>query len=262
MRSKHSLNKNFSVVIPTKNEEENIERLLKSISEQSIQPKEIIIADDSTDGTRVIAAKYPDVRITQGTSDGRIGKGRNLGAKHVTTDLIYFIDADTLLPENFFENTARVFLIKDLDIATTFIAPIEASFFTGASYSIYNILKAIQAKAKLILSETGICLIISKAAFKKIKGFSESLRNAEDVDIITRSIKKDLKFETIPFKIYTSTRRIKNKKNVDILKLFVTAIGMGLLVNFGWKFLKNKQEKLESMYGETGGTRKNSGKNA
>jgi glycosyltransferase involved in cell wall biosynthesis len=51
----------ISVVVTTKNEQENIENCLKSIKNQSYKNYEIIVVDNfSTDETKKIARKYSD----------------------------------------------------------------------------------------------------------------------------------------------------------------------------------------------------------
>ncbi len=108
----------LSIIIPTKNEEENIARVLNSILKQpSFDPKEIeiIVIDNpnTTDATREITRQFPvrlDIIGPERSSQ------RNQGAKLASGKYICFIDADMefsdhLLGEivaNLIPNTAMV----------------------------------------------------------------------------------------------------------------------------------------------------------
>jgi len=89
---------NFSIIIPARNEQKNIENLLQSIKAQNIQPQEIIVVDDcSNDKTAEIALKNGALVITLKTLPGK-WTGKNWacynGAKSARTKLLLFLDAD------------------------------------------------------------------------------------------------------------------------------------------------------------------------
>lgn len=91
--------KNTSVIIPARNEENKLPRLLRSILEQNNQPKEIIVTDDaSTDATADVARKY-GARVVSSLPlpEGWRGKtwACHQGAAAATGDYFLFLDADT-----------------------------------------------------------------------------------------------------------------------------------------------------------------------
>jgi len=90
-----TMNDRFSIVIVCKNEEENIERVLKSI--QGITDDILVYDNGSTDGTLSILSKY-GVRIIQGEwlGYGQTKKQAVLLAKY---DWVLSIDADEALDE-------------------------------------------------------------------------------------------------------------------------------------------------------------------
>lgn len=96
-------NTNCSIIIPARNEAENLPILLASLKQQSIQPYEIIVADDgSTDQTAKIARDF-GAQIIQVADENEdwVGKsaGCFAGAKAAKGDWLLFLDADTFLPE-------------------------------------------------------------------------------------------------------------------------------------------------------------------
>ena len=89
----------LSIIIPARNEEQNLPTLLSSIAEQSIRPREIIVVDDaSTDHTAQIAQQHgARVISSQMLPDGWRGKtwACHQGAQAATGKLLLFLDADT-----------------------------------------------------------------------------------------------------------------------------------------------------------------------
>ena len=95
-----------SVIIPARNEENNLPRLLKSFQQSVSQPHEIIVVDDgSTDATARVAQKLGATIITpEPPSAGWKGKpwACKTGAKEASGDWLLFLDADTWLePEGY-----------------------------------------------------------------------------------------------------------------------------------------------------------------
>ena len=89
----------LSVIIPARNEEVNLPKLLRSLAAQSVKPKEIIVVDDaSTDRTAEIA-RHNGARIITSLPlpDGWRGKtwACHQGAQAAAGQLFLFLDADT-----------------------------------------------------------------------------------------------------------------------------------------------------------------------
>ena len=84
-----------SVVIPTYNRREFVQRAIRSILGQSRPADEIIIIDDgSTDGTEdVVLKNFPRVRYVRQKNQG-ISAARNLGIQTSSGDWIAFLDSD------------------------------------------------------------------------------------------------------------------------------------------------------------------------
>ena len=89
----------LSIIIPARNEEQNIPTLLRSIASQPVKPREIIVVDDSsTDRTAELARQLgATVIASQPLPDGWRGKtwACHQGAQAATGDRLLFLDADT-----------------------------------------------------------------------------------------------------------------------------------------------------------------------
>ncbi|HZU01246.1 MAG TPA: glycosyltransferase, partial [Ktedonobacteraceae bacterium] len=94
----------ISVIIPARNEEANLSRLLKSVVCQDYPLYEILVVDDaSTDGTAAIVSQYAERRVRLISIDGPPAgwTGKNFacwqGANASTYPWLLFLDADTEL---------------------------------------------------------------------------------------------------------------------------------------------------------------------
>lgn len=88
-----------SVIIPARNEESNLPRLLRSIATSNLRKVEVLVIDDhSTDRTaRVARALGATVIYSEPLPPGWTGKAWACfeGAQHASCDLLLFLDADT-----------------------------------------------------------------------------------------------------------------------------------------------------------------------
>ncbi len=89
---------NLSVVIPARNEEDNLARLLPSLFDASFAPREILVVDDhSTDRTAAVAREHGATVISGADlPEGWYGKpwACQQGADAATGDWLLFLDAD------------------------------------------------------------------------------------------------------------------------------------------------------------------------
>lgn len=109
----------ISIIIPTLNSANTLEKCLTSIESQDY-PKDkietIIIDGGSTDKTLKIAKKYPTKILHNPLKTGEAGKAK--GVKKARNQLFAFIDSDNILPHN---NWLKVMTIpfKDKQIIAT-----------------------------------------------------------------------------------------------------------------------------------------------
>ena len=118
----------ISVVIPSFNEEERIEKCLTSLTKQNFprDEYEIIVVDGgSKDRTREIAEKYADIVFIQ--TSPKVGGARNDGALRARGEIIATTDADTILPPDWLRRIKQGFLDPDIVMLYGPVKPIEAT---------------------------------------------------------------------------------------------------------------------------------------
>lgn len=176
MRQRIYFNKYMiSIVIPALNEEKYLPLLLESIKKQNFKDYEIIVADaGSRDKTIEIAKKYGCI-IAPG---GLPAKGRNEGAKIAKGETIFFVDADAIMPDDFLSKAINEYKKRKLDIASFCLIPIPiskvSSFFLDTFYNQPIVL------FEKTLPHAAMGILIKKELFKKLGGFGEDIKLAED----------------------------------------------------------------------------------
>lgn len=113
---------NYVVIIPAHNEEAFISQMLESLARQTLLPVEAIVVDDnSTDKTFQIASgfsnQYSWIKIVRNVSEAKNIPGSKVirafqrGMQEITCnwDIIVKLDADLILPSDYFEKVISVF---------------------------------------------------------------------------------------------------------------------------------------------------------
>ena len=118
----HHATLSYYVVIPAHNEEEFLGDTLESLTRQSLLPKMVVVVNDNTtDGTqRIIESfkkKYPFILgVERNSSDEHLPGSKVVAAFNAglellddNYDFIVKLDADTVLPEDYFQRVAAQF---------------------------------------------------------------------------------------------------------------------------------------------------------
>lgn len=195
-----------SVIITAKNEEKYIEGCLKSLSCQTLKNFEIIVTDaQSKDRTARIARRYADTVIVKKTN---VSAGRNLGASVARGEILFFIDADTILLPDTLEKVTASFKKRKVVGATCPVLPLTIEAKYVWVYMFYSNF----AKASIKMRRpqvAGLFCAYRKDAFEKVGGFDENVGTLEDFHLSGR-IGKLGKIEFVDSAlVLTSHRRLK-----------------------------------------------------
>ena len=113
-------NMRLSVIVPMYNAEKWIKRCIESILSQSFHDLELIIIDDgSTDSSLNIVKKYCriDRRIRWISTKNRgSARAKNIGLKHMTGDIVTFVDADDFIESGMYETMISILEYSEADI--------------------------------------------------------------------------------------------------------------------------------------------------
>ncbi|WP_027327011.1 glycosyltransferase family 2 protein [Helicobacter pametensis] len=104
----------LSVILPTFNRAELLQRCIDSILNQNEREFELIVVDDgSVDHTSEILQRYQDARLKVLYQDNQgVSSARNFGLRHALGEYITFIDSDDYIFQGFFRD-AKVLLYQE-----------------------------------------------------------------------------------------------------------------------------------------------------
>ncbi len=192
----------LSVIIPALNEREQLPRTIAALRHLT-NNLEVIVADGgSNDGTLEWLSSQPSL-IFNNAERGR-GKQQNAGAKFASGEVLLFLHADCLVPENF-QTLIEVALSNPAVSGGAFLI----NFDTDFPSSLTIIANGINARTRITKTATGDqAIFVRREIFEKIGGFENWLL-FEDVRLVTE-IKRHGKFKIINEKVTISARRYLN----------------------------------------------------
>jgi poly-beta-1,6-N-acetyl-D-glucosamine synthase len=174
----------ISVIIPARNEEANIDRLLLSLEQQSYpkQNFEIIVVDDhSTDQTSTIISRYVNERIQliqlrEDNLNSYKKKALQTGIASAKGTLIVCTDADCIVPENWLNTIAAFYVAKKpVFIAAPVRIENNQSFLQLFQTTDFMVLQGITGASvheKFHSMSNGANLAYEREAFYEVGGFS------------------------------------------------------------------------------------------
>ena len=214
----------LAIVIPAKNEEKLLPRLLSSLACQDyvrMAAANLLIADaGSADGTREVALGFRsrlNVTIIPG---GLPSVGRNAGARASRSRYILFVDADIELAEpTLLRRAVAAMKRKRLACLTTDIFCREGRLSDRMMYAANNLAQRLSRLHRPFA--TGMFMMVERAAFEALGGFDEQALFAEDYQL-TRQFPAS-RFATVRGGIYSTNRRFCKTGRLRMMKMFVTA---------------------------------------
>jgi glycosyltransferase involved in cell wall biosynthesis len=207
----------LSFIIPAHNEEALLGRCLSSIRtavDAVDEPHEAIVVDDaSTDATQVIAHEHGAsvVRVEH----RQISATRNAGAREAKGDVLFFVDADTLVTEAVIRSAMRA-------IGGGAAGGGCVPRFDGRLPLWFLVMHPVMVFAmRRVLRQTGgACLFCTRRGFEATGGFSEAHYAAEE-DVWVKSLKGHGEFVVLAEPVVTSGRSLRTQSFWSITRVFL-----------------------------------------
>lgn len=220
---------NLSIIIPTLNEAENIEVLIKRLKNCSCpETHEVIVVDaGSTDNTQELANKAGAVTLLSPL------KGRapqmNHGASRAKGDLLYFVHADSLPPSDF------CLCIEQCIKEGSRMGGFRFKFDSDKKILAFN--NWTTQFNKIFVRGGDQTMFIQKDLFDELNGFDEHFRIMEEYDFIERAQKKT-PYRLIPRDVLVSARKYETNSwlrvqlaNVIVFSMYRFGFSQDKMVN-------------------------------
>lgn len=178
----------FSVIIPTHNRREYLLSCLASVAAQRHRADEVIVVDDgSTDGTLEALADAEGVSVMCQANAGP-GAARNRGAAAARCDYLVFLDSDDLwfpwtlevIAELVAEHAQPALLSLCFQDFSGELIPAHEERSEGLAFPSF-----VSSAAQPLIVGAGM-MVVDRASFLAVGGFSEDRLNAEDHDLTLR----------------------------------------------------------------------------
>lgn len=183
----------FSIIIPTLNEEDHINSLLKSISQQTCTEYEVLIRDCvSKDGTIDVIKKYQKIipNLTYVSSlTKNVSEARNSGAKNAQGEWLIFFDADVEIEHSFLMEVKNHIEKDHPTFLSMWNRPQKQDGIQGKML-LYGLSIGMSILQYIMPAVNGPCMIIKKDLFTSVGGFDEQIVFGEDFDLTRRAHKQ------------------------------------------------------------------------
>jgi glycosyltransferase involved in cell wall biosynthesis len=181
-----------TIVVPAYNAEATLLATLESALAQEYERVEVLVVDDgSTDGTAAITASLEGVRCVRQENAGP-SAARNRGIAEAEGEFVAFLDADDLAPPD--KLSIQVGYLLNHPEVDCVLGRQEVELEEGGAPSWIGRDPVHGDFAGVPL----MSLVARRETLRELGGFDESLRIAEDRDLLVRMRERGLKIEFLP----------------------------------------------------------------
>jgi glycosyltransferase involved in cell wall biosynthesis len=219
--SASNMEQTLTIVIPCKNEEPYIGKLLQDLYFQRIGKTRIIVADaHSTDGTRSIVEQWKGSLNIEIIDGGTVSYGRNAGAKLATTPFVLFIDADVRFFKHWvvIRDALETIVYEQLDLVTLRTKCYVKDWRAGILFTAFNIFNGIMSKTTPFA--VGAFFLTRKSTFDSLGGFPDTYTTSEDYLLSKQYQPK--KFKILDHHFGQDNRRFKKMGYIGMMKYMIT----------------------------------------
>jgi rSAM/selenodomain-associated transferase 2 len=191
----------ISVIIPTLNEAANIQGIIEFILNHGNNSiADLIVVDGGSKDATVKLAIQSGARVLISPMQSRASQ-MNLGARHATGDILYFVHADVKLLPTFVEDIRQS------------VSGMNASGCYRYRFDSDKVMLRINGYCtrfdKLMCRGGDQTLFITKQAFENLGGYNEEYIVMEDYEFLIR-LRKKIRFQIIPKEVNVSARKYEN----------------------------------------------------
>jgi len=193
----HSSAYSVTVIVPAHKDNESLRCCLKSISQTSPPPDEVIVVDDSAgygavfgagESLRKLAAEMGYRWLENVTARGP-AQARNTGAFHAHGDLLFFVDSDVTIPRDAIAQARRIFC-REPQLAAAIGSyddqPAAENFLSQYRNLLHHYIH--QNSSEDASTFWGACGVIRRDIFRKLGGFGKQYPRpcVEDIELGNR----------------------------------------------------------------------------
>lgn len=212
--------KSITVIIPTLNAKNEIEKLVNKLLKQSYPINEIIVIDSSSeDGTVKICNSLPVKLINIARKDFDHGKTRDIALRESKGDIVIFMTQDAVPTNNeLISELVAPFSDPEVAIVTGRQLPKSDASAMEKAIRKFNYPSTSQIRTRIDIPQYGIktffssdvCAAYNRLIYEKIGGFEYPLKTNEDMFFAAKAINAGYKV------IYNAEAKVFHSHNLSL----------------------------------------------
>lgn len=175
----------LSIIVPAYNCGRDLQECLSALIAAACPHSEIIVVDDGS-SEEIGVADAPGARVLRLTKNSGPSSARNLGARHATGDILFFVDSDVVVAPDAVTRILHV-LEHDPTVAAVFGSYDKKPRARGMVSQYRNLLHHYVHQTGNTEASTfwGGCGAVRRSVFEKVGGFDEKrfTRFMEDIEL-------------------------------------------------------------------------------
>ncbi len=185
-RTQHPILPTVSIIVPTYNGGEDFRRCLLALTQLNPLPLEIIVVSDGcTNGTWSLAQDF-GMTVVRCCENAGPALARNIGAHYASGDILFFVDADVVVPQEIIRQIQLEFVADpalDALIGSYDAAPGATNFLSQYRNLLHHFVH--QTGSEQASTFWGACGGIRRNLFLQVGGFDERYRRPciEDIEL-------------------------------------------------------------------------------
>ena len=220
----------YSIIVPVYNRPDEVDELLESLSNQTLQDFEVIIVEDGSIKTcKDVCDKYADILVLHYYAKENSGPGqsRNYGAERAQGEWLIILDSDVVLPEGYLQavddalrkNPTEAF--GGPDAAHPSFTPVQKAIsYSMTSFFTTGGIRGGKAKLDKFYPRS-FNMGIRRDVYLQLGGFTK-MRFGEDIDFSYRIVEAGYRPQLFP------DAWVWHKRRTDFRKFFRQVYNSGI----------------------------------
>lgn len=186
-----------TVIIPTHNRAELLERALNSVLEQTWENLEIVVVDDASDDETPqllgkLSAQHAHLKVVRNKTSKKAATSRNIAIQHANGEFITGLDDD-----DYWRPTRVERLMEEFEEGFSAVCSYDRMVMDDREV-VWKKPSMITLDDLLYYNRVGNQVLTKKEYLEQVGGYDESLPSAQDYDLWIRLVQKFGPIHTVP----------------------------------------------------------------
>jgi len=193
--------RNVSVIIPTADRSELLNRAIRSVLNQTLKPKNIIVVDNGCNDADIAPDILDQINLIRTNPKIGSGRSRNIGVRHADSYYVGFLDDDDVWEPDYLKHSLKLLEVEDADVV---VGQLKRSRQDGVVRPYKMFPSDINEQRSVYYRNPGFGgqnIVIKKNLFQKVGGFDEGMPASVDRDLAAKILEYGGRIKTQPLSV-------------------------------------------------------------